>query len=594
MDDSLEFLNRATASLEWRTLRNASAVPLDVHASVFQLRLKWRNRWCAELIDLQDNGMFVDRRLRRFLCRGPKYTGKMTREIAVVKESLSSTYDSARICKSEGQQRGCYQGESEVAKLMATSRNERELRWAWSAWRDRMSGMRWPFAQLVALENAAARSNGYADVGAYWREEFEIPNLENVFEEMYRRVEPLYRLLHAVVRSRLAKLYPDVVDTSQPIPAHLLGNLWSQSWETLIDVVFPNYAAIVPDLADSMRRDNYSVTRMVREAEDFYVSLGFPPLTPEFWRNSVLEREPGETTSCHATAVNMFKRNDVRIFACLEARPQDINVIHHELGHIQYYMAYQNQPSFFKNGVNSAFHEAIGDAISHGATSARHMRRLGLMRGASPNSLGETAILVRRALLKIPQLLSGLVIEKWRWSVFSGRTRPSSYNRAWWELHRRYMGVAPPSPRTEQFFDAAAKYHVAHGIPYARYYLASFLQVQLFGGMCEATGSTTSNASLHECDIYGSKDAGRILSFNYTSQGVARSGKKKYNSKKYARFSSLRSVMKLGSSVDWRRALRFTTGRAEYRAEPLLAYYEPVREWLQLEIKRRGIPMGWN
>ncbi|XP_025162377.1 angiotensin-converting enzyme [Harpegnathos saltator] len=513
VDDSLEFLNRATASLEWQTLRNASVVPPDVYASVFQLRLMWRDRWCGELMDFQDNGIFVGRQLLSFLCHGVKYNDKITRKITVIKEILSSTYDSAHIC--EDHRRRCYRGESDMAKLMATSRNESKLRWAWSAWRNRMSGMRWPFAQLIALENMAARSNGYADIGAYWREEFEIPNLESVFEEMYRRVEPLYRLLHAVVRFRLAKLYPDVVDISQPIPAHLLGNLWSQSWEALIDVVFPNYIAIIPDLTDSMRRGNYSVTKMVRQVEDFYVSLGFPPLTPEFWKNSVFEREAGETSSCHATAINMFKRNDFRIFACLETNSQDFNVVHHELGHIQYYMAYQNQPSFFKNGINAAFHESIGDAISHGATSPRHMRRLGLLRDASSDSL-KTAVLVKQALLKIPQLSSGLVIEKWRWSVFSGRTKPSRYNEAWWHLHRRYMGVAPPSPRSEEFFDAAAKYHVSHGVPYARYYLASFLQVQLFQGMCEASaglrvGSATFNASLHKCDIYGSKDAGRIL-----------------------------------------------------------------------------------
>ncbi|XP_032666205.1 angiotensin-converting enzyme-like [Odontomachus brunneus] len=519
MDNSFEFLNQATANLEWKILRNASVVSSDVYASVFQLRLKWKSHGCAELMNIQNSGVFINRRLLHFMCHGPKYTDKMMRKISIIKELLSSTYDFARICKIEDHGRRCYYGESDVTKLMATSRDERELRWAWSAWRDRMSGMKWPFAQLVVLENEAARSNGYTDVGAYWREEFEIPNLESVFEEMYRRVKPLYRLLHAVVRFQLARLYPNVVDTSQAIPAHLLGNLWSQSWEALIDVVFPNYTAIMPDLMDSMRRQNYSITEMVREAENFYVSLGFPLLTSEFWRNSVFERGAGEASNCHATAVNMYKRNDFRIFACLETKPQDFNVIYHELGHIQYYMAYQNQPSFFKNGINTAFHESVGDAIAYGATSLRHMRRLGLVRDTyASTDLLETAVLVRQALLKIPQLLSGLVIEKWRWSVFSGRTKSWEYNKVWWDLHRRYMGIAPPSLRSEKFFDAAAKYHVSHGIPYARYYLASFLQIQLFQGMCKAsTGlkvdSTIFNTNFHKCDIYGSKEAGRILRF---------------------------------------------------------------------------------
>lgn len=79
----------------------------------------------------------------------------------------------------------------------------------------------------------------------------------------------------------------------------------------------------------------------------------------------------------------------------------------------------------------------------------------------------ELAHLLKQALLKIPELFNGLIIEKWRWSVFSGKTKPSKYNTFWWNLHRRYMGIVPPSPRSEKFFDPVAKFHIAHGIPYA-------------------------------------------------------------------------------------------------------------------------------
>ncbi|XP_011864437.1 PREDICTED: angiotensin-converting enzyme-like [Vollenhovia emeryi] len=514
-------------------------------------------------------------------------------------------------------------------------RNEEELRWAWTAWRNRMCHTKKLFGQLVNLQNTAAQNNGYTDIGEYWREEYEIPDLESVFEEMYRQVEPLYRLLHAVVRFRLAKLYPDVVDTSLPIPAHLLGNLWSQSWEALIDVVFPNYTTIMPSLTDSMTQENYSVIKMIKTAEDFYTSLGFRPLSSEFWKNSIFEQETDRGSSCHATAVNMYKKDDFRIFACLETQPQDFNVIHHEIGHIQYYMAYQSQPSFFKNGINSAFHESIGDAISYGATSFRHMHRLRLIRSAfaAPGNLSEAnsrlqdslkmALLLKQALLKIPQVSNGLIIEKWRWSVFSGKIQPPRYNTFWWSLHRRYMGVVPPSQRSEKYFDPAAKFHIAHGIPYAGYFLGNFLQIQLFQGMCEASlnlpvGSTAFNLPLHKCDIYGSKDAGKFLRlvkastansykiivlilvfFSKTRKGNSKKKHEKgyMNVCKKSDFTSLhasRSIMKFGSKADWTYALHVTTGYSEYRVEPFLAYYEPVRKWLQREIERHRIPVGWN
>nr|XP_012232034.1 PREDICTED: angiotensin-converting enzyme-like [Linepithema humile] len=580
MDNVFEFLNRVIANFEWQTFKNSTIVPPEVYTHFVQLKMKWRNRWCAELTNVWNNGISINKKVLHFLCKGPKYTLEIARKIVVVSELLSSAYDSIQICKIENYQRKCYNGESDVAKLMATSRNEKELRWAWTAWRDRMSHTKELFRQLADLQNIAAQNNGYADIGEYWREEFEILDLESVFDEMYRQVEPLYRLLHAVVRFRLARLYPDVVDVFQPIPAHLLGNLWSQSWEALIDVIFPDYIVIESNLIDLIKQENYSVTKMMKTAEDFYVSLGFPPLTPEFWKNSIFEQETGRRSSCHATAVNMYKKNDFRMFACLETKPQDFDVIYHEMGHVQYYMAYQNQPSFFKNGINSAFHESIGDAVSYGAASLRHMQRLGFMQNtfasfanssaANLRDLLETAILLRQALFKIPQLSNGLIIEKWRWSVFSGRIKPSKYNAAWWNLHRRYMGVAPPSPRSEKFFDPAAKFHIAHDIPYARYFLGNFLQIQLFQGMCEASlglrFNSTANLLLHKCDIYGSRNAGKIL----------------------------RSTMKLGSSIDWRDALRVITGYAEYRVKPFLAYYEPIRKWLQREIDRHNIPVGWN
>ncbi|KYN03578.1 Angiotensin-converting enzyme [Cyphomyrmex costatus] len=582
IDNTFELLNRAIAELEWQTLANYSTVPSEMYVQFVRLKQNLKNKWCAELMDFENHGVSVNEKLLRFLCKGPKYTDNTIRKLTVINELLSSAYNFAQICKVENYIRKCYDGKLNIEKLMATSRNEKDLRWAWTAWRNHKSRTKEFFTQLVNLQNAAARKNGYADFGEYWREEYEILDLENVFEEMYRQVKPLYRLLHAVVRFRLAKLYPDIVDMFQPIPAHLLGNLWSQNWEALIDIVFPNYTGML-NLTDSMIQENYNVIKMVKTAEDFYVSLGFPPLPSKFWKNSIFEKETGKRSGCHATAVNMYKKDDFRMFACLEIQPQDFNIIYHEIGHIQYYMAYQNQSSFFKNGINSAFHESIGDAISYGTASFGHMHRLGLIRNAfasSDNSSEvnsytqaslEIALLLRQALLKIPQLSHGLIIEKWRWSVFSGKIKSSKYNTFWWYLHRRYMGVVPPSPRSEKFFDPAAKFHIVHNIPYAGYYLGNFLQVQLFQGMCEASlnvpvGSKAFNLPLHKCDIYGSKNAGKFL----------------------------RSIMKLGSKVNWRHALRFTTGYSEYRVEPFLFYFEPIREWLQHEINRHRIPVGWD
>jgi len=87
-------------------------------------------------------------------------------------------------------------------------------------------------------------------------------------------------------------------------------------------------------------------------------------------------------------------------------------------------------------------------------------------------------LLLRKALEKVAFLPFGLLIDQWRWQVFSGKIPPEKYNQAWWELRQKYEGIAPSSPRGEEFFDAGAKYHVPANVPYTRYFLAALLQFQ--------------------------------------------------------------------------------------------------------------------
>ena len=95
---------------------------------------------------------------------------------------------------------------------------------------------------------------------------------------------------------------------------------------------------------------------MVKRAEDFYRSLGFPALPREFWERSSFERNSSEG-NCHATATNMWEKNDFRILACLDVNAEDFYVIHHEMGHVQYYRAYEKQPTIFRVKINIPRHK---------------------------------------------------------------------------------------------------------------------------------------------------------------------------------------------------------------------------------------------
>ncbi len=102
----------------------------------------------------------------------------------------------------------------------------------------------------------------------------------------------------------------------------------------------------------------------------------------------------------------------------------------------------------------------------------------------------------------------GLLIDQWRWKVFSGQIKPADYNKAWWEMRERYQGIAPPVARSEADFDPGAKYHVPANVPYTRYFLARILQFQFYRAMCREAGFT---GPLYRCSFYGNKAAGAKL-----------------------------------------------------------------------------------
>ncbi|XP_046592933.1 angiotensin-converting enzyme-like [Neodiprion lecontei] len=572
MNDELLVLNRAIAILEWQSATSPSSQVSGLNAGMSRFKTTWRNTWCSRMKNLgkESNGLgFSEKRMIRLLCRGPKYTPYQARALTSVFEKLSSSYANALVCRSEEHdEQKCYHGEPELERLVATSRNESELRWAWVSWRNEMSKVKGLFTTSVALQNQGAWNNGYLDIGECWREELETSDLENVVEDLYRQIEPLYKLLHAVARFRLVQKYPDIVDPRGPIPAHLLGNMWAQNWASLIDIIWPR-AKDNGSVTGALKRKNVTVTKMVKLAEDFYVSMGLPQLTSSFWENSVFERENRSEIACHGTAANMYRDNDYRILICAEVNAEDFYVIHHELGHVYYYMAYKDQPTIFMDGANSAFHEAVGDAVMYGVMTPQHMQRLGLISDSTPDD--DLPFLLRQALSKVPQLPHSLVIDKWRWKVFNGEIKSSEYNEAWWAITRRYQGIEPPLPRSDFFFDPAAKFHVTDNTPYVRYFLGYILQVQIFKGMCEAAvtgkvGDPNFDIPLHRCDIYGSKNAG----------------------------NKLKHLMELGSSMNWKYPLFLATGTKNYRVEPFLEYYEPIYRWLKLQVKYYDIPVGWD
>ena len=379
-------------------------------------------------------------------------------------------------------------------------------------------------------------------------------------DRLWGQVKPLYDSLHCYVRWNLAKKYGEnVVPPGQPIPAHLLGNMWAQEWGNIYDVVAPPKTSSGYDLTKILQaRKDIDALEMVRYGERFFTSLGFDPLPETFWKRSLFVKPRDRDVVCHASAWDVDDVNDLRLKMCIEKNADDFTTVHHELGHNFYQRAYNTLPFLYKNSANDGFHEAIGDTIALSVTPA-YLVKVGLIDKEPPAS-ADIALLLRDALDKIAFLPFGVMMDKWRWKVFSGEITPANYNQGWWDLRRQYQGIAPAGARGEELFDPGAKYHIAANVPYARYFLARILQFQFHRSLCQIAGY---QGPLNRCSIYGNKEAG----------------------------VRLEKMLAMGMSRPWPEALEALTGQRQMDATAIVDYFRPLLDWL--DTQNKGKTCGW-
>jgi peptidyl-dipeptidase A len=507
--------------------------------------------------------------LRLLLVAPPPDDPAKARELTTLTVGLESDYGRGRYCRhgtlgsevSTTADSTCFQI-NELSTALAESRDPRVLLDAWRGWHAIAPPMRERYARFVELSNEGARTLGFDDLGTMWRSAYDMPpdTFSADVDRLWKQVEPLYVALHAFVRTRLNARYGDSIVTRDGlIPAHLLGNMWAQEWGNIYELVSPAGTPRSYDLTSLLRRKRMDPVAMVRTAEAFFTSLGFDSLPPTFWQRSLIVKPRDRDVVCHPSAWNIDAREDLRIKMCTEVTAGDFVTVHHELGHNFYQRAYNQQPVLFQNGANDGFHEAIGDAIALSMTPA-YLVRIGLLDREPPAS-ADTALLLHDALNTVAFLPFGLLIDQWRWNVFSGKIPPSQYNTAWWELRASYQGIKPPLPRSEQDFDPGAKYHVPANVPYTRYFLARILQYQFFRAMCREAGHS---GPIHRCSIYGSREAGARLA----------------------------SMLEAGQSKPWQETLFAMTGEKTIDANALIEYFAPLKAWL--DAQNAGQPTGWS
>ncbi|KAJ6636732.1 Angiotensin-converting enzyme [Pseudolycoriella hygida] len=699
VNDELLTINRYTAFYAWELSLNAT--PKLSHDSVEfnKVKCKWLNSRCSEAAQLPENVDETFNRMMDLLCRSPKFSEMETEVISTLLFNMQQIFTETEICLPKSldlclnanqiweytyvkypddsfhriilqkdsahshqihsdvgivsdyrDSFQCFSGEPDLERIMQGDFSKLDngncvlkfneiFRWAWESWRlavgNKIGDL---YPTLVQYMNFGAKNNGYQDIGESWREEVDIPNLRDVVNSLNDDIKPFYELLHGVLRNllweRVHKFEPFL--KNETIPAHLLGSMWAQNWKLYLKLISPFNEV---DLDENFMATNWTNIDMVKHAEDYYSSMGLPRMTKLFWEKSLF-RNRGNGLKCHGTAANMFSVDDFRMIVCAERTLEDFYVIVHEMGHIQYYMAYQNQPAIFRE-ANSAMQESIGDALYLGIMTPQHLNRIKLLpdkylftekllkfaqpfenmihshkannefkdfpndngRNGLPSLIqffGKTypdisdkvekmqkfqnftshldgsmnsfdlSLLLRQALTQIPQIPFAYMLDIFRWDLFSRDVSFDDANNYFWKLAKDQQGIHPPDyeDRTH-FFDPGAKFHVADNTPYVRYFLANFIQAQIFHGLCRATVFGEFNLEqklpmpLHRCDLYGSKRAGKLL----------------------------KKALQIGASQPWTETLFILTGSRKIKADSLLLYYAPLIEWLEKVVVAYDIPI---
>uniref|UniRef100_A0A8K9X162 Angiotensin-converting enzyme n=1 Tax=Oncorhynchus mykiss TaxID=8022 RepID=A0A8K9X162_ONCMY len=493
-----------------------------------------------------------------------------------VMNEMSSIYSTGTVCKREDPL-DCQTLEPGLESIMANMDSDYyERLHVWEGWRVEVGKkMRPLYEDYVDLKNEAAKLNDYEDYGDYWRSNYETIDdspynyargqLMTDVRRIYKEILPLYKELHAYVRSKLQAKHPEHIHPEGGLPAHLLGDMWGRFWTGLypISTPFPEKTDI--DVTEAMIAQKWPKDRLFQEAEKFFMSVGLYKMFDNFWKDSMLEKPTdGRKVVCHPTAWDMGNREDFRIKMCTEVNMDHFLTAHHEMGHNQYQMAYRNLSYLLRDGANEGFHEAVGEIMSLSAATPKHLKALGLLPGDFvEDKETEINFLMKQALTIVATLPFTYMLEEWRWQVFLGTIPKDQWMQRWWEMKRDMVGVVEPLPRDETYCDPPALFHVSGDYSFIRYFTRTVYQFQFQKALCEAAGHS---GPLFKCDITNSTAAG----------------------------DKLRTMLEFGRSKSWTRALETISGNAKMDSAPLLDYFKDLHVWLIEENRKNNRKSGWR
>ena len=426
---------------------------------------------------------------------------------------------------------------------------------AWEASKEVGKTLKSGLVNLRELRNKTVRELGYNDYFTYQVSDYNMKSDEmmQTMDRLMEELKPLYRELHTWMRYEMAKKYGQT-EVPDYLPAHWLPNRWGQDWSSAVTV-----KGLDLDNVLSKKSPEW----IVKEGENLYVSLGFPALPATFWEKSNLypyKADSNVKKNNHASAWHMDLGKDVRSLMSVEPNAEWFETANHELGHIYYYMTYTNPdvPPLLRGGANRAYHEAIGTMMGLAAMQKPYLVGRGLVdAGVQTDSIQS---LMKEALNSVVfMFFSCGTMSNFEKALYVDNLPAEQFNAKWWELSKKYQGMIPPSPRGEEYCDAATKTHINDdAAQYYDYALSYVILYQLHNHIAK----NILHQDPRSTNYFGQKGIGEFM----------------------------KKIMYPGASKDWRQVLKESTGD-ELNASAMLEYFQPLVEWLKEQNNGRKYTM---
>jgi peptidyl-dipeptidase A len=440
---------------------------------------------------------------------------------------------------------------NDIDKRLEESSDLTDRRKVWDASKEVGTVLKDGLANLVSLRNKTVTGLGYDNFFAYQVDEYGMSTDEMMAlnERFVRELWPLYRELHTWARYELAKKY-GAKDVPDMLPADWLPNRWGQDWSPLVTVEGLDLDAVLKAKSPEW---------LVKQAERFYVSLGFDELPETFYSKSSLypvSSDAGYKKNTHASAWHMDLGKDVRSLMSVEPNSRWYETTHHELGHIYYYMEYTNPdvPPILRGGANRAFHEGVGSLLGMASMQKPFLVGIGLIDETAQTD--DMQQLLKEALAQVVFIpFSAGTMTHFERDLYATDLSKDEYNKRWWDYVATYQGIVPPTERGEKYCDAATKTHINNdSAQYYDYALSYIILHQLHAHIANKILKQDPRAT----NYFGNQDVGTFLS----------------------------GILKQGAVGDWRAIMQKELGE-EISAKPMLEYYQPLMAYLQKENQGR-------